>query len=157
MRPCRRCEDACMPTGLCGLLRHVRCRTLWEGTHSTLAPSAPSAGSAAGSQMRLGRLLRARYLKLSTFFPCPLSTISPRPPRPDLHWRWCALNGVRCRQRLWPGHSSFTAGQPMPVRPQTVGETFEQGAKPHQHRKSASRACMSDYLNHIGSGPRTSL
>ena len=55
-----------------------------RSSYSTLAPSQPSAGAAAGNQIFLGRLLRARYLKLSTFLPLPRSEISPRPPRPDL-------------------------------------------------------------------------
>ena len=52
--------------------------------HRTLAPFAPSAGWAAGSQICLGRLLPALYLKLGTFFPSPFSAISPLPPAPDL-------------------------------------------------------------------------
>ena len=55
-----------------------------EGPHRTLAPLAPSAGCAAGSQICLGRLLPALYLKLGTFFPSPFSAISPLPPAPDL-------------------------------------------------------------------------
>ncbi len=56
-----------------------------QEAHRTEAPSEPSAGSAAGSQICLGRLLPARYLKLGTFLPMPASTNSPLPPLPDLH------------------------------------------------------------------------
>jgi len=55
------------------------------GAHTTDAPSAPSAGAAAGRKISLGELLRARYLKFLTVRPAPLGTTSPRPPLPALH------------------------------------------------------------------------
>jgi hypothetical protein len=64
----------------------ISCREKGDGTHTTDAPSAPSEGSAAESQMNLGRLLPAWYLKLGTRFPFPFSTISPRPPFPALRF-----------------------------------------------------------------------
>ena len=72
------------------------------GTYRTEAPSAPSAGSAAGSQICLGRLLPARYLKFGTFLPFPDSVISPLPPLPDLLGR-SYYQRIGCRPTMKVG------------------------------------------------------
>ncbi len=72
------------------------------GTYRTEAPSAPSAGSAAGNQICLGRLLPARYLKFGTFLPFPDSVISPLPPLPDLLGRF-SYQRIGCRPTMKVG------------------------------------------------------
>mmetsp|Transcript_19704 Transcript_19704/g.50061 ORF Transcript_19704/g.50061 Transcript_19704/m.50061 type:complete len:279 (+) Transcript_19704:788-1624(+) len=75
------------PLGAVYCLRVCRCSRLsYVGSHcsTTSAPSDPSDGSLAGSQIFLDWLPPGLYLRLVTHRPVPACTISPWPPSPDL-------------------------------------------------------------------------